>query len=76
LIRPEERGVRANGATQHWWYPRLRHFRVEDFGISCESAEKESGRAKEPRVVIQKKPDVPGLPGSCSFYPSIRDLER
>jgi len=27
-------------------------------------------------VVIQKKPDVPGLPGSCSFYPTIRDLKR
>ena len=27
-------------------------------------------------VVIQKRPDVPGFPGSFSFYPTIRDLER
>src|SRR3989442_783991 len=27
-------------------------------------------------VVIQKKPVVPGLPGSCSFYPTKRDLKR
>jgi len=30
----------------------------------------------EPGVVIQKKPDVPGFPGSRSFYPTIRDLKR